>query len=213
MVFVVAVLHYAQYLRLKMNNLIERAESLSRALCNLCMDDDSIEVLDKLIEALKPVEDAEVKKAVNAFINPFCQRCTEQDIGALLSRLAREKADLQTKVEEDEDYKAAHLKIAELEKELGAEITISNKRWERIEELTNYQKLHNAQLADLANTVESQQATITSLRNIEKIKGYLDLSIENTELQATITELESELRRCKTVLHDYIDNEYKEEGE
>jgi len=53
-----------------------------------------------------------------------------------IQELLNECLKLQAKVEEDEDYKAAHLKIAELEKELGAEITISNKRWEHIEKLT-----------------------------------------------------------------------------
>lgn len=51
------------------------------------------------------------------------------------------------------------------------------------------------------------------IKNIPCDDGDYVLAEDALALQAKVEELESELRRCKTVLHDYIDNEYKEENE
>jgi ABC-type lipoprotein release transport system permease subunit len=62
------------------------------------------------------------------------------------------------------------------------------------------------------NTLTNEKLTLQA--KIEELKEFVKhdyISMKNwQEEKAT---LESELRRCKTVLHDYIDNEYKEEGE
>ncbi len=48
---------------------------------------------------------------------------------------------------------------------------------------------------------------------MSELNGFAIDARRIVELEAKVAELESELRRCKTVLHDYIDNEYKEEDE
>ena len=102
-----------------MNDLIKRAENLSKALFNLCMDDDA-EVVDKLIEALKPVEDTEVqellKKLRTSWDGEGSTYRRESPLADFIERLAREKAEIQAKVEgltaaltKIRDHKSPHL--------------------------------------------------------------------------------------------------------
>jgi len=70
-----------------------------------------------------------------------------------------------------------------------------------------YQFGYNDAMDVALNKERELQATITSLRNIEKIKGYLDLSIENTELQAKVDELTAKLKQ-----RDFQDEVLEETG-
>jgi len=127
-----------------MNDLVERAESLSRALFNLCMDDDA-EVVDKLIEALKPVEDTEVqellKKLRTSWDGEGSTYRRESPLADFIERLAREKAEIQARVEElegklryEQNLKSEYLAM------LGKRDSIAADRQRLVEDLESDKK-------------------------------------------------------------------------